>query len=147
MSAPAPSLIALAREVHGLAVGNLDYTPDPVTTGRSDDWRSHAAAVLQDPRHRYRDDCDGCAITAAELAMAKGLPADQIRIVMVDTQARSDPSIIDHMVCALGQNGDDALIIDNTCPAGPVLASSLPYTWGRGMRLNEPGVWRTTIMD
>lgn len=147
MSSPSPALIALARDVHGLAVGNLDYRPDRATTGRADDWRSHAAAILQDPRQHYRDDCDGCAITAAELALTRGLPADQVRIVMVDTQQRGLPGVVDHMVCALGRNGDDPLIIDNCHPDGPVLASTLPYTWGPGMRASEPGVWRDTIMD
>jgi predicted transglutaminase-like cysteine proteinase len=137
----------VAREVHRQAVGNLDYRPDMTTTARPDDWRSHAWFILADPRHRYRDDCDGCAITAAELALAAGVPPEHVRIVMVDTKRRGDPQLIDHMVCALGVNGDDPLIIDNCQPAGPVLASTLPYTWGAGMRAAEPGVWRTTIMD
>lgn len=139
------ALIDIAAQVHAAAVGRLNYASDRDTAGVPDDWRSHAQALLADPSVRYRDDCDGSAITAAELALAAGLPADQVRIVMVDTQARGSADVIDHMVCTLGPAGTNPWVIDNCHPTGPVRASHLRYTWGAGMRASEPGVWRRTI--
>lgn len=141
-----PALIDIARQAHAAAVGRLDYASDRDAVGVADDWRSHAQALLADPTARYRDDCDGSAITAAELALNAGLPADQVRIVLVDTQARGRPDMIDHMICALGPAGVDPWVIDNCHPEGPVRASQLPYTWGAGMRASEPGTWRRTVL-
>lgn len=141
-----PALIDIARQVHAAAVGRLDYTSDRDTLGVADDWCSHAKALLDDPAIRYRDDCDGAAITAAELALHAGLPADLVRIVLVDTQARGQVDVIDHMVCALGPAGSTPWVIDNCHPEGPVRAAQLPYTWGAGMRASEPGIWRQTVL-
>lgn len=140
-------LIAAARRVHALAVGNLDYVADAKTTGRADDWRSHAALLIQNPTARYKGDCDDCAFTAAELALHFGVPANAVRVVMVDTERRGDPKVVNHMVCAIGIDGEDPWIIDNCWAHAPMRVADLAYTWGSGMRASEPGVWRATIMD
>lgn len=138
------SLMDIARTVHAMAVGRLDYAPDLQTHGRADDWRSYAAELLAQPDARYRGDCDDCAITAAELAVHFGVPANAVRIVMVDTQKRGNPAASDHMVCALGAAGVASLVIDNRVTAGPIRWDMLDYTWGVGMRASEPGTWRAT---
>lgn len=140
----ARTLMGIARTVHAMAVGRLDYAPDRKTHGRVDDWRSYAAELLAHPEARYRGDCDDCAYTAAELAIRLGIPADQVRVVTVDTQMRGNTQVVDHMVCALGPVGKAPLIIDNLCPDGPVRWDMLDYTWGAGMRASEPGIWRAT---
>ncbi|MFV3126129.1 hypothetical protein [Niveispirillum sp. KHB5.9] len=139
------SLTDIARTIHAMAVGRLDYASDTDTAGRPDDWRSHAAALLAQPGARYRGDCDDCAFTAAELAVRLGIPAAEVRVVMVDTQQRGNPKLVDHMVCALGPADGAPLIIDNRAPDGPVRWDLLDYTWGDGMRASEPGVWRATV--
>ena len=49
------------------------YVPDIVQYGVIEDWRSHADAVRQGSK--FRDDCDGFALTCRDLMKAAGLPA------------------------------------------------------------------------
>lgn len=69
------------------------YVPDIVQYGVADDRRSHADAVRRG--EKFRDDCDGFALTCRNLMRAAGIPAGVV-IVRLPKLAGGG----EHMVCA-----------------------------------------------
>lgn len=92
-----------------------------------DNWRSYAEDV--ESGKIFCDDCDGFAMTCAELLYKKEI--DDIRLVMCQTETGEY-----HLVCLA--NG---FLLDNR-QRTIWFWNQVPYTWLSGMRLSEPGVWR-----
>lgn len=96
------------EQVFADARRNFIYTPDDDQFGR-EDWRSHADEIDKP----WRDDCDGFAMTCADLAVEIGIPKERVRVALCSTEVgrRLKPSpLADHAVCLIDtENGTFAL--------------------------------------
>ncbi len=113
---------------------NFIYTPDGEQYGVRDDWRSHAGEIGEP----WRDDCDGFACTAAELMIDRGVPKEDVRLILCITETG-----IAHLVCGVDVDGDlnATLILDNR--QRTVWSwTDIGYRWKKSMRISEPGTWR-----
>ncbi len=110
---------------------NFIYTPDRVEFNVGEDWRSHKDQIGRP----WRDDCDGFAITCAELLIERGVPKKSVRLIHCLTETGGG-----HLVCGVDVEGD-TLILDNRQRA--VWGwESIRYEWLRSMRAGEPGEWK-----
>jgi hypothetical protein len=95
-----------------------------------DDWRSYADQVEQGIA--FQDDCDGFAMTIAELLVRRSVPPESIRLVICETETNTG-----HLVCMV-----DGFLLDYRQPL--FLAwDKAPYTWFMSMAMSEPGIWKT----
>jgi len=97
--------------------------------GVPDDWRSYADDVeLGIP---FQDDCDGFALTVAELLIRRSVPADSVSLAICETETSTG-----HLVCMV-----DGLLLDYRRPL--FLAwDKANYTWYGYMKMSTPGVWK-----
>ena len=102
---------------------------------RGEEWRSLADLVRQGKD--WADDCDGYALTAAQLAVEDfALPRADVALAMCRTETGGG-----HLVCLVTEGGTTRAIDNRQSAAWEW--STLPYRWISAMRLAEPGVWRT----
>jgi len=106
------------------------YVPDMEQFKQPEHWKSHADEV--ESGQVFKDDCDGFALTAAELLIRNGVGIDKIRISACKTETGEG-----HLVCIA-----DGWLIDNR-QRDIWPWNSVPYKWVSCMRLDEPGTWRT----
>jgi predicted transglutaminase-like cysteine proteinase len=108
------------REVHRHFV----WTADDVLYGVPEHWTSHADVVERG--EVFRDDCDGFALTCAELLLRRGLLPENVRIGACWTETGEY-----HLVCVA-----HGVLLDNrhrtTHPWGAV-----GYRWDKAARLSE----------
>jgi predicted transglutaminase-like cysteine proteinase len=120
-----PLIKAVLREVHR----NFLYTFDHDQFEAPEHWTSHADAVERGDV--FRDDCDGFAMTCAELLIRKGADPERVRIATCWAETGEY-----HAVCvAYGR------LMDNRYRA-PHPWDGVGYKWHKSMRLSEPGEWR-----
>lgn len=105
------------------------YMPDADQfPGKYDDWKSYAESVEQG--HIFIDDCDGFALTCAELLVKNGIAFDAVKIAICETETGDT-----HLVCIA-----DGYLLDNRqrtiWPWNQV-----PYRWISSMNLKYPGQW------
>jgi transglutaminase-like putative cysteine protease len=106
------------------------YTPDLAEHGVADDRRSHANAVRAGVP--FRDDCDGFALTAVELARAAGLPAWTLTVALPAVASAPGAAGSErHMIAVVVERGA-AWAIDNRYPAPRPLRQALA---GSGYRI------------
>lgn len=121
----------IAEQVFADARANFIYTPDGEQFDVREDWRSHAGEI----EGSWRDDCDGFAITCAELLIERGVPKENVKLIYCKTETGTG-----HLVCGVDADGD-TLILDNRQRA--VWGwETIRYEWLRSMRASEPGEWR-----
>jgi len=94
-------------------------------------WESHASSVLAD--EKFNDDCDGFALTCAELMIFKGVPKSLVSIVYCETVGGG------HLVCGL-QTPETTWILDNNRPFMYNWHDS-DYKWKLFMTFDKPGEW------
>ena len=99
-----------------------------------DHWASHADAVERGDV--FRDDCDGFAMTCADLLAREGIDKSLIRLAMCRTETGEG-----HLVCIV-----DGYLLDNR-QRTIWNWNEVPYTWESSMRMDEPGVWRSMRME
>ena len=115
---------------------NFIYTPDREQFQLRDHWTSHADEIGKP----WKDDCDGFAITCAELLLKAGYAKDRVSLILCKTETGGG-----HLVCGVIDNGD-TFILDNR--QRRVWSWSLiKYTWVSQMKLSEPGTWRAIEND
>jgi hypothetical protein len=121
-----PILETTYNQVFELFTYLLDTTQFPEIL---DDWRSYADQVEQGIA--FQDDCDGFAMTIAELLVRRAIPAETIRLVVCDVETGEG-----HLVCMV-----DGYMLDYR---RPLLSpwEEAPYTWYMSMKMSEPGVWK-----
>ena len=102
---------------------------DRVTFGVPEDWRSHADQVERG--EVFFDDCDGFALTCAELLTRRGIPREFIRLAFCRTETGEG-----HLVCIANE-----LTLDNR-QRHTWHWTHLPYEWISSMRMDEIGTWR-----
>ena len=98
---------------------------------KQEEWKSHAEEV--DAGQYFYDDCDGFALTCAELLSRE--EKEGVSIIICKAQG------IGHLVCGLTINGD-TWILDNNKPYVYHWKEPRDYEWLYFMKLSEPGVWR-----
>ncbi|HUV85471.1 MAG TPA: transglutaminase-like cysteine peptidase [Methanosarcinales archaeon] len=81
----------------------------------------------------FTDDCDGFAVTCAELLKRKGVP--NISLIICLTGGKG------HLVCGVTDK-DTTWILDNNHRI-PRDWIGLPYTWKYKMDLEDPGKWHS----
>ncbi len=118
----------IADAVFAQVKSGFIWTSDKDQYEVSDDWRTHTDAVRAG--EVWRDDCDGFAATAMELAAEQGARA---ALVFCYTEANEA-----HLVCAV-LDDEDAWIIDNR-QRSVKSWSDIPYRW---RTMCETGKWRT----
>jgi hypothetical protein len=122
-----------ARARHGFG-----YRAD----GSTDNWRSHADAVLKD--QPWSGDCDDLASTVLDLLGRQGVAADDRYRLLVSSAGAKTP---DHMVaCVCAANGAFLIVGDTFRPAYP--ATSMRHRGVFYNRLNETlpeAVWREGV--
>ena len=96
-------------------------------------WTSHAEKVKN--RIRFRDDCDGFALTCAELLLDAGADPSKVFLVICAIGG------VSHMVCALEED-DNTWIMDNNS-AWLRSWHEVPYKWKKAMPLNKLGEWHS----
>jgi predicted transglutaminase-like cysteine proteinase len=108
------------------------YIPDQEQFNIPDDWRSHADEV--DNNQVFRDDCDGFAMTCAEVLVRNGINKDLVKLVYCLTETEDG-----HLVCVV-----DNKLLDNRqrCLWN---WNEVPYTWVSSMKMSDPGIWRKIV--
>ena len=109
------------------------YTTDQEQFGKSEDWRSAIDAVRK--KAAWRDDCDGHALTAAELAVEDyDVPKADVALVYCKTETGGG-----HLVCFLS-SPTSTWVIDNRQRAiwSP---GQIRYKWISGLTIGE-STWR-----
>ena len=108
------------------------YTPDQEQYHKPEDWRSHADAI--DNNQVFKDDCDGFAMTCAEILVRNNINKDLIRLVLCQIETQEY-----HCVCIA-----DNMLLDNR-QRSLWNWNEVPYTWISSMKMSEPGMWRKII--
>jgi predicted transglutaminase-like cysteine proteinase len=122
----------IAEKTHWDVLTHFVYVPDKIQhPDYFDHWASHADAV--EAGEIFRDDCDGFALTCAELLVRSGQDKETVRIAMCKTETNEG-----HLVCVCNE-----WVLDNR-QRFIKRWSTLPYEWISSMKMSEPGTWRTT---
>lgn len=138
-----PEELKLISDVCKLVHSRLEYLPDRTTQGKPEHWQSHAERILASKHYRAKDDCDGFALTAADLLALRGF--DRSRIVLEFCQMIPNEF---HLAVTIRDSGEGDTegdwMIDNAYPL-PVRARHTGYKWIEYMRLSELGQWKEYI--
>lgn len=119
-----------AKKLHWNVLTHFVYVPDHIIhPDRFDHWGSHAQLVRYG--HTFRDDCDGFALTCAELLLMKEADPGDVKIIFCQVETG------EHHLVTSWQHW----ILDNRQRTIKYW-DDLPYRWISSMRLNEKGVWR-----
>lgn len=100
-------------------------------------WKSHADLVEQGKR--FRDDCDGYALTCAELLIKAGVPRDRVIAVYCVTETGEA-----HLVCGVNTE-TTTYILENRYENVYDWKARPRYQWILFMNFNEPGTWRKVV--
>jgi predicted transglutaminase-like cysteine proteinase len=120
----------LIENVHWDVLTHFIYVPDKKQFPTFfEHWRSCADEVEAD--QIFRDDCDGFAMTSAEILVRSG--ADKNKIVLVTCLTETGGG---HAVCVA-----DGWLLDNRQRTA-WRWDDVPYIWQKSMKMDEPGVWR-----
>ena len=117
------------QQVHAEVLRHFVWAPDAETFGVPEHWTSHADAV--DQGQLFEDDCDGFALTCAELLLRRGIPREDVRIALCWTETNEF-----HAVCIATH-----LLLDNR-QRWTIPWNVAHYRWDKAMRMSQPGVWR-----
>jgi predicted transglutaminase-like cysteine proteinase len=117
------------QKTHAEVLRHFVWAPDSETFGVPEHWTSHADTV--EKGETFRDDCDGFALTCAELLLRRGVPRASVRIALCWTETGEY-----HAVCIA-----DDLLLDNR-QRWTVPWTAARYRWDKSMSMDEPGIWR-----
>ena len=118
------------EDIHWNVLTHFLYTPDKVIhPDFFDHWQSHADEVERG--QTFRDDCDGFALTCAEILIRKGAESKDVKLIYCKTETGGA-----HLVASW-----ESWILDNR-QRFPMYWENIPYEWIKSMRLSEKGIWR-----
>lgn len=100
------------RALNDYVLARFTYRKDPADR---DQWRSSARLLAADPDATFTDDCDGLAMTVAELAHMRGASDVWRLVVSTRWDGRGD-----HMVAAVRVEGGDCFVVGDTNADRPV---------------------------
>lgn len=130
-----PEELKHINDVCRLVHSRITYVPDRQTQGVPEHWQSHASRILESKLYMAKDDCDGFALTAAELLAIRGF--DRSRLVLEFCQAVPDEY---HLALTVRDPTGDWLIDNNY--KMPVRVRHTNYSWHKMMRLSDLGNWK-----
>lgn len=122
----------MIEEIYNRVRSLFIFVPDKEQFGVIDDWRSHADEV--DAGKVFRDDCDGFAMTCAELLVRAGFQKSLINLCLCTTETGEG-----HLVCVA-----EGKVMDNR-QRGLWNWNELPYIWLSRMNMGNIGVWEKII--
>jgi len=127
--------LGLAKNIHYRTHFLFHYVHDDKNYQMTEHWTSHADDVNKG--RQFEDDCDGFALTCAELLIEAGVPKDQIKAIICTTETGEG-----HLVCGLDY-GDNTYILENRYRFvyNWKEATRIGYKWHYYMSFDEPGVW------
>lgn len=124
--------LKIGREVHYSVLKLFKYEHDEKQYQQIEHWTSHADAV--EKGETFKDDCDGFALTCADLLIRKGVPKDKISIVYCLTEGGGG-----HLVCGLYTDGTTYILDNRYDKVYPW--ESMDYTWKYFMKFDSSGKW------
>lgn len=114
----------------------ITWESDENTVNEIEHWQSHAQRILENSDYHTTDDCDGFALTSAELLVHYGIDKSLIRIVFCETSAGY------HLVCTVDDaDNNTTWILDNN-ERRPKEWSKINYRWIDYMSYDELGIWK-----
>ena len=125
--------VDLIRKIHKTVFEKYQYVSDKKNYNLIEHWTSHAKAVKEG--NKFKDDCDGFALTCAEICIDQGFEKADVRVIMCQTETGEW-----HLVC--GVNAEDTTyILDNRYDKPYQWKSKPDYKWYKSMNFSKPGKW------
>lgn len=135
-----PNLRRICEVVKRTVDRALTWKEDRETMGIMEHWRSHAREIIANDDYRAFDDCDGFALTSAQLLMeAHGVEAEDVRLVLCLTSAGH------HVFCAVDDDlAEETYCLDNNMDrvVSPDRLRREGYKLMSYMTFSEKGKWR-----
>ena len=128
---------------HSKVLSRFHYTSDKKNYDKMEDWRSHAKEVNEGKE--FKDDCDGFALTCAELILTGGVDRSRVKIIICKTETGEQ-----HLVCGVDIDDDPdfgktTYICDNRQGTVKAWSEMHGYEWQYFMKMSEPGQWSEVI--
>jgi predicted transglutaminase-like cysteine proteinase len=117
----------IAKQVLKDVFAHFVYEEDKV-----EEWACHADSV--EAGVVFKDDCDGFALTCAELLLRRGVPKSEVSLIMCHTSGGG------HLVCGLAANGTTWILDNNRHYIYDWVDSR--YSWKFFMNLEDRDRWR-----
>lgn len=135
----------IIRSVFDKVRGAMVYESDKRVFGKSEWWKSWSEEVKSEEKG-LRDDCDGFALTLAEMLVEAGIPKENVAIVFCIAFSGTEWEG-GHLVTKVYDRAkENWFIVDNVVPS-PTLrdvchnSPSYKYEWISCMYANKPGKW------
>jgi len=123
----------IAKEIHKKVWGLFDYVGDKRNYNKMEDWRSHASSVNEGKR--FKDDCDGYALTCCELLIEAGVPREDVKMIVCQVENGGW-----HAVCGVDAEGT-TYILENRYKKMYDYRDRKDYTFHHFMKFSDPGQW------
>ena len=123
----------IADKVHSLVESKFTYIHDDKQYMKNEHWTSHAEEVLQGDD--FKDDCDGFALTCAELLITEGIDKKVVSVIYCETETGEA-----HLVCGIAVDGK-TYILENRYGNVYDWKDKPKYVWKYFMKFDEPGQW------
>jgi len=121
------------KEVHGL----FTYIHDDKQYDMNEHWTSHADDVMAG--EEFEDDCDGFALTCAELFIHKGHPREHVSAIICNTETGEG-----HLVCGILIDGEQ-WVVENRYKKPYKQNRRRGYDWRLFMTFDKPGTWQEYV--
>ena len=127
------------KDIHTKVWKHFIYVTDKRNYMKEEHWTSHAKEVEEGKK--FKDDCDGFALTCAELLIKAGFAKKDVMAIYCVVETGEA-----HLVCGVHVD-DETYILDNRersvynwekKKTGP---KNKRYKWGYFMPFNKPGKW------
>lgn len=126
------------QAIFDLVHANMSYQYDRIVFGKEEFWKSWSKEIKQG-MSGIRDDCDGYALTFAELLREHGIAPQHIAICFCTIKGEG------HLNCKVFDADQQQWFILDNNTTRPLERSSVERTlgikWASCMYLNNPGVW------
>jgi predicted transglutaminase-like cysteine proteinase len=120
-------------DIHKKVWSLFDYTSDDKNFKQPEHWMSHAKEVKEGKR--FKDDCDGFALTCCELLIEAGFPKEDVKMVVCQVEDGGW-----HAVCGIDIE-DTTYILDNRFKNIFDYKTKKDYTFHNFMKFSDPGQW------
>lgn len=131
----------LIESIHSKVSKLFIYTRDQKNYGKNEDWRSHAKTVNEGKK--FKDDCDGFALTCAELILEQNVERENVHIIICQTETGED-----HLVCGVDIEDKDkkiTYICDNRKIFVNTMDDMIGYKWKYFMTMSDLGQWYKVV--
>lgn len=119
------------KKVHKL----FTYVPDEKNYKLTEHWTSHSDDV--NANRKFSDDCDGFALTCAELLIEAHVPRKDVYAIVCKTETGEG-----HLVCGAYDNKTDSVwILENRYDKMYRRDKKSSYDWLFWMDFSDPGQW------